>query len=173
MLIGILAMTKDGLIGKDGGLPWHIPDDLRFFREMVKNKTMVMGKNTWKSMPIRPNQRAIVYTRDISLEQTEYFKTINTDEEIIELVFSDKNFYLIGGSFMFKTYGHLCDYFFITLIDEDGKYNFEGDSYFPLEILDKYTLISAKKHNDRLTGIGLCFKAYIKNDVMGAENKWI
>ena len=61
----IVAMAENGVIGRDGGLPWHIPGDLRFFKEMTMGKPVVMGRKTWLSLGrALPGRDNIVITRD-------------------------------------------------------------------------------------------------------------
>jgi dihydrofolate reductase/thymidylate synthase len=66
MLIAIWAQDKNGLIGKDNHLPWHLPNDLRFFKEMTLEHTLVMGRKTFEGMGGRPlpRRQTIVLTHD-------------------------------------------------------------------------------------------------------------
>lgn len=161
MLIGVVAITENGLMGKGDGLPWHIPDDLMFFRNLTQGKTLIAGKKTWENMPRLENRDFIVYTRDYTLEQTKHFKTVHTTEEIVELAFSNKDYYLIGGAHVFKIFGHLCNYFYVTKILEDEYTTFEGDVYFPMKVLkDNYELMSSVPHTDETTGVNLIFELY-------------
>lgn len=161
MLIGIVAMTESGLIGKGDGLPWHIPDDLRFFRKLTEGKTLVAGRNTWENMPRLENRKFVLYTRSLDLEQTENLRSVSTVEEIINLAFAEEEYYLIGGAFMFKIFGHLCNYFYVTKVFEDEYITFEGDVYFPMKVLkDNYELMSSVPHRDESTGIDLAFELY-------------
>ena len=62
----ILARAANGVIGKGGGIPWHISDDLQRFKALTMGKTIVMGRKTWDSLPKKPlpGRRNIVVTRD-------------------------------------------------------------------------------------------------------------
>ena len=161
MLIGIVAMTESGLIGKGDGLPWHIPDDLKFFRKLTEGKTLVAGRNTWENMPRLENRKFVLYTRSLDLEQTENLRSVSTVEEIVDLAFAKEEYYLIGGAFMFKIFGHLCNYFYVTKVFEDEYTAFSGDVYFPMKtLLANYTLVSAVPHRDESTGIDLAFELY-------------
>ena len=61
----VLAAADNGVIGKDGGIPWHISDDLKRFKALTMDKTIVMGRVTWDSLPKKPlpGRRNIVVTR--------------------------------------------------------------------------------------------------------------
>jgi dihydrofolate reductase len=62
----ILAMAENGIIGKDGAIPWHITDDLKRFKALTLGQTVVMGRKTWDSLPRKPlpGRRNVVVTRD-------------------------------------------------------------------------------------------------------------
>lgn len=66
----VWARSVDGVIGADGGLPWHVPEDLAHFRQVTADAAVVMGRRTWESLPERfrplPGRRNVVLTRDES-----------------------------------------------------------------------------------------------------------
>ena len=65
MITLVLARADNGVIGRDGAMPWHLPDDLRHFRAVTTGKPMVMGRKTFDSLPgLLPGRRHIVLTRD-------------------------------------------------------------------------------------------------------------
>ena len=53
-LVLIVARARNGVIGKDGALPWHLPDDLKRFKRMTVGKPVIMGRKTWDSLPLKP-----------------------------------------------------------------------------------------------------------------------
>ena len=76
---GILVATSpEGVIGKDNTIPWYYPEDLKRFKRLTIGKNVIMGRNTWESLPIKPlpERRNIVITR-CSLEEVECFRSIN------------------------------------------------------------------------------------------------
>ena len=68
MITLVLAIAENGVIGKDGAIPWHISDDLKRFKALTLGKTVVMGRKTWDSLPAKnrplPGRRNLVVTRD-------------------------------------------------------------------------------------------------------------
>lgn len=70
----IWAQAQNGVIGQDGGIPWHLPEDLAHFRELTTGSTVVMGRRTWESLPERfrplPGRRNIVVTRNTDWSAT-------------------------------------------------------------------------------------------------------
>ena len=86
----VYARAANGTIGKDGGLPWHIPADLKHFKEVTMGKPMIMGRKTFESLPgILPGRRHIVLTRRDSFEAEGagiLFQVIMSSEGLRELV---------------------------------------------------------------------------------------
>lgn len=65
-IIAVVARADNGVIGRDGGLPWHIPADLQHFKRLTLGKPMIMGRRTFASLPgLLPGRRHIVLTRDV------------------------------------------------------------------------------------------------------------
>ena len=161
MLIGIVAMTESGLIGRGDGLPWHIPDDLRFFRSLTLNKTLIAGRKTWEGMPRLADRQFVLYTSQKDFSAKGIKKVVTNTDEVVDLAFSSEVYYLIGGAYMFEQFSHLCDYFYVTEIQEDENTRFEGDVYFRRELLEKYFEVASETaHTDKQTGHKLIFKTY-------------
>lgn len=120
-IIAILAMDESRLIGKSNGLPWHIPEDLKRFREFTTGEIVVMGKNTYYSLPEKvrplPNRRNIVITRE-SIEWIECYSSI---EECVEFLEKQEvwKVYLIGWASLYNQFfeKRLIDRVELTLID--------------------------------------------------------
>jgi dihydrofolate reductase len=70
LTVGPVARARNGVIGKDGGLPWRLPGDLAFFKKTTMGKPVIMGRKTWDSLPIKPlpGRLNIVLSRDGSFE---------------------------------------------------------------------------------------------------------
>ena len=69
-IILVLARAANGVIGKDGGMPWHVPADLRHFKQITKGRSMIMGRKTFDSLPgLLEGRRHIVLTRDTAWEE--------------------------------------------------------------------------------------------------------
>lgn len=67
----ILAMADDGTIGHEGKIPWHIPEDLKRFKELTMGRTVIMGRKTWESLP--PNVRPLPGRRNIVVSRAAYY----------------------------------------------------------------------------------------------------
>ena len=127
----IWAQDKNGGIGYKGQLPWYIPEDLQNFKKLTLNSTILMGRKTWESLPIKPlpKRRNIVLTRKKNLE-VESYQSIDecltklTNDNIYEL-------FIIGGSTIYNSFIDKAEQLHITLIDEKTKHI---DTIFPLNI---------------------------------------
>lgn len=119
----IAAMDKHGLIGKDNKLPWHLPADLKFFKQQTLGKTVLMGRKTCESLPFPlPNRTNIVLSRNVNYKK-EGFKVINTIEEAL----LNEDVMVIGGNTLYKLLMPLASSMILTRINHE----FEGDTYFP------------------------------------------
>jgi dihydrofolate reductase len=140
MISFIFAMDKNRLIGKDNDLPWHIPNDFKFFKDMTWGKTIIMGRKTFESFgkPL-PEREHIVITsnRDYNREGC---KVVHSIEDILQLEKDqpDHEWFVIGGSVLFEKMLPYADRMYLTYID----YEFEGDTYFPKYDESEWKLIS-------------------------------
>jgi dihydrofolate reductase len=75
----LVAVSPEGIIGKDNSIPWHYPEDLKRFKKLTLGKTVIMGRNTWESIPEKqrplPDRRNIVITRT-NMKDVECFSSI-------------------------------------------------------------------------------------------------
>ena len=127
----IWAQDKNGGIGYKGQLPWHIPEDLQNFKKLTLNSTILMGRKTWESLPIKPlpRRRNIVLTRKKNLE-VESYQSI--DECLTKLTNDNTDeLFIIGGSTIYNSFIDKAEQLHITLIDEKTKHI---DTIFPLNI---------------------------------------
>ena len=148
----IIAMAKNRVIGKNGGLPWpSIKEDFRWFKEFTTGKKLIVGKNTFDTLPFLKNREILVLTRrieelDVYL-QNQYFINNNnltgklidaTDVSLMDLN-DDPDIIVAGGA---KTYVRLLPYineFYVTHVN--GSY--EGDTYMPPfeDLFSKFELV--------------------------------
>ena len=128
----IWAQEMNGGIGKNGMLPWHIYEDLQNFKKLTLDSTILMGRKTWESLPIRPlsKRRNIV----LSSKKVSDIECYTSAEECIEILVDDgtEKLFVIGGSTVYRNFIHRADELHITHMDEIT----EGiDTYFPVTIL--------------------------------------
>lgn len=156
MLSAIAAMSKNRVIGKDNTLPWHMPADLKYFRDMTRGKVVVMGYNTYQSLgKALPNRRNIVLTRkDIILEDAE---VVDGVEAALDLVSSEKGeVIIIGGEQIYKAFMPHLDRIYLTEIDV----LVEGDTFFP-ETPVEFKEVRCNAHAaDEKNPYAYCFKVF-------------
>lgn len=127
MLIMIWAQDEKALIGKNDTLPWHLPNDLRFFKEKTLHHTIVMGRTTFEGMQKRvlPNRHTIILTRDKNY-RADNVEVCHDIEEIVARA-KTEDIYIVGGASVYAQFAEFADVLFQTVIHE----NFEGDTHFP------------------------------------------
>lgn len=127
----IVAVSENGVIGKDGDIPWHYPEDLKHFKEKTTSHSVIMGRKTYFSLPKNyrplPNRKNIVLSRS-DPELPDEVELANSLEEAwgIAEEFSDKTF-IIGGANIYEQTLDKADKIVLTRIHEE----YEGDTYFP------------------------------------------
>ena len=124
----MVAMDRNRVIGVDGGLPWHLPADLRWFRRNTVGKPIVMGRHTWqaigRALPERPN---IVLTRDRDF-RAEGAVVVHDFEAALVAAGDAPEVVVIGGGVLFDETIHLADRLYLTVVEGE----FAGDTWFPL-----------------------------------------
>jgi dihydrofolate reductase len=132
----IVAMTNDRVIGKNNTMPWHLPDDLRYFKATTLGKTIIMGRNTFESIGSKPlpNRRNIILSRTATgLEDVE---THNSIESVLKSCENQSEIVVIGGS---KIYQQFMDLDIInTLYLTQIHAEISGDCFFPAWDKDKW-----------------------------------
>ncbi len=103
-IVLVVARADNGVIGNDGKLPWHIPEDLKHFKALTMGKPMVMGRKTFESLPgLLPGRRHIVLTRDIGW-RAEGAEVAHDIDEAIRLVGDASEIAVIGGAEIYRLF---------------------------------------------------------------------
>jgi len=126
-LTAIVAMTPDRVIGCDGQLPWHLPEDLAFFKRTTLGHPVVMGRKTYDSLgrPL-PKRRNIVLTRDPSWAAPGV-EVIHAPAELAELPALAQRVFVIGGAEIYQAFLPLLDDLLVSHVFESAA----GDTRFP------------------------------------------
>ena len=127
----VVAMAANGVIGQDNELPWHLPADLKHFKETTMGKPILMGRKTWESIgrPL-PGRTSIVITRD-STYSAAGCVVVNSIEAAITAAGEEDEVMVIGGAELYRQVLPNADTIYLTRIHE----RFDGDTRFP-EIRD-------------------------------------
>lgn len=122
----IAAHDPDLVIGYQGRLPWHIPEDMAHFKKRTMGHTVVMGRGVFEELGCRalPGRRNLVLTRTAQYNNVEVCRS---QEEAMALLSEEEKAYIIGGEQIYRLFLPLCNRLEITLIHK--RYN--GDTWFP------------------------------------------
>jgi dihydrofolate reductase len=125
-IVLVVARARNGVIGKGGKLPWHIPADLKHFKRVTSGTPMIMGRRTFDSLPgLLPGRRHIVLTRD-PVWQAEGAEVAYTPEEALALAVGDQ-VSIIGGAEIFAVFEPLATAVELTEVALDA----DGDTSMP------------------------------------------
>ncbi len=143
MIISLLvAADENNVIGKDNQLPWHLPNDLKYFKNLTWAMPILMGRKTFESIgKALPGRKSIVITRNKNWQQTEVDVVYSIDEAIeLAKSYDVKEIFVIGGAEIFNTAFEKAHRIYLTRI----HHQFEGDVYFPVVNEKEWRLI--KEH---------------------------
>ena len=124
----IAAIGKNNELGRNNKLIWHLPNDLKFFKEITTGHTIIMGRKTLESLPkLLPNRHHIVLSSKEDFEESiEHYKTL---KELLEsLKNREEEMFVIGGASIYKEFIDIADKMYLTEIDSECK---DADAYFP------------------------------------------
>jgi dihydrofolate reductase len=122
----VVAIAENNAIGKNNQLLWHLPADLKHFKQITTGHTVIMGRKTYDSVgkPL-PNRRNIIITRQyITIEGCEVAKSI---EDALALCAGEEEVFIVGGAEIYKQAIKLTGRIYLTIVHQ----KFDGDSYFP------------------------------------------
>lgn len=152
----IAAISKNNCIGKNGKVPWHIPEDLEHFKHATMGKTVLMGRKTWESIPEKyrplPNRKNIVITRQSSYAVPEGVDIYETVDKALA-AHAEEDIVVVGGGEIYAQTIDRADVLDITHVDQDV----EGDAFFPKI---NPTVWKNKKREQRK---GYAFVTYARN----------
>ena len=120
MIAVIAAVSENGVIGKNGSIPWHIPGDLAFFRKLTTGNTVIMGRNTYESIghPL-PGRYNIIVSSNIRISAENCITAVSRART--------QDIFICGGHRLYSEAIGLADRLYIT---EIAAY-YDGDTYFP------------------------------------------
>lgn len=136
-------MGRDNVIGKDNKMPWDIPADLRYFKDVTMGHPVVCGRKTLESMggPLK-GRRNIILTRNRDYEPDKGCEIVHSVEEVLQLFSKSKEeVFIIGGAEIYKMFLPYANKLYITTIDQE----FEGDTFFPNISEGEWTEVAVKE----------------------------
>jgi dihydrofolate reductase len=130
-LVLVAAVAENGVIGADGGMPWHYPEDLRHFKETTMDSPVVMGRRTYESIvadvggPLPGRLNVVLSTRDLDLPEGAVHA--GSVEGAVEAVAGSGVAYVVGGETVYEQFLSHADGMVLTEVPDSP----EGDTYFP------------------------------------------
>jgi dihydrofolate reductase len=154
----VAAVAHRGVIGRDGAIPWHLPEDMERFRELTTGHAVVMGRRTWDSLPERfrplPGRRNVVVTRDPGWH-AEGAERAGSVEEAVALLAAAPRVFVIGGAEVYAAALPLADELVLTEVD----LQVEGDTVFPP--FDRAVFVeTARERRVSASGVRFAFVTY-------------
>jgi dihydrofolate reductase len=130
MIALIVAMDQNRVIGKDNRMPWHLPADLAYFKQLTLGHPVIMGRKTFESLgkPL-PGRQNIIITANQTYQNADCL-VIHTIDEALDYC-KDQDAFVIGGAQIYKEFFPSADRLYVTLIEQ----TFSGDTFFT-EITD-------------------------------------
>lgn len=107
-LIGIVAATRDGIIGHNGGIPWHIPEDLAHFRKVTMGQTVIMGRKTYESLPKPLDGREVIVIG----------RGYHTLDEAMDKALARDVVYIAGGKKIYELFRPFISAWYWTEVDD-------------------------------------------------------
>lgn len=143
MLTIIVAIANENVIGKDNQLIWHLPEDLKRFKELTSGHKIIMGRRTFESLGrVLPNRKHIILCNDMKMNIEDENVEILSDISMLDkYINSEEECFVIGGATIYKLLMPYSNKMYITKIDKD----FVGDVYFPEIKEEEWKEVDRKK----------------------------
>lgn len=138
----IVAFNNKNVIGRNNKIPWHSPEDLRYFKKMTDGCIVVMGRKTWESIPSLfkplPNRINVVISTSICIKDVSRGVIVKRSvEEVLEFTKDrPEKVFIIGGQTVYEQFISKTDTIYLTKINNDE----DGDAFFNESLLDGFTL---------------------------------
>ncbi len=138
----IVAISENNAIGKNNQLLWHLPADLKHFKNITTGNTIIMGRKTFDSIgkPL-PNRRSIVVTRNAGLV-IPGVEVVASLEDAIELCKHDKEAFIIGGAEIYQQALPFATHIYLTRVHQ----KYEADTFFPVLNPNEWRELSSVNH---------------------------
>lgn len=139
----VVAVSRNGVIGQAGGLPWHISSDLKLFKTITLGKPVIMGRKTWDSLPRKPlpGRVNIVITRQAGFV-AEGAHVVANAADALARAGAVAEIAIIGGGEIYHVFLPLADRVYLTEVD----LQVEGDTYFPKLSPEQWTETKSEPH---------------------------
>jgi dihydrofolate reductase len=155
----IAAMSENGVIGRDGGIPWRLPSDLARFKRTTMGHAIVMGRKTWESLGKKPlpGRRHVVITRRKGYSVPPGVDVVASFEEALERLRGEDEVFVVGGEKVYASALPRADRVYLTVVHTQ----IEGDTRFPDPELRGFQLVSEERREaDEANPFAHTFRVY-------------
>jgi dihydrofolate reductase len=138
----IAAMSENGVIGNNNALPWHLPEELKYFREKTRGKPVIMGRKTFESIGSKPlpNRINIILTHVLNFT-AEDCTVVHSIEEAIKAVGDCEEIMVIGGAKIYEACLPIASRLYLTIVHK----NYVGDTFFPPVDWQQWKIMTEEK----------------------------
>jgi len=156
----IVAIADNNAIGRNNELLWHISEDLKRFKRITSGHKIIMGRNTYLSLPNRPlKNRTNIVISDNPGERFEGCEMAYSIEEVLAKCSTDEECFIIGGGMVYKQFLPLADKLYLTRVNKP----FEADVFFPEFDLNEWEEIEKESHGpDQQNDFSYSFVTYTR-----------
>lgn len=159
----IVATSRNGVIGRDGALPWHLPEELQHFKRLTLGKPIIMGRLTWESIgrPL-PGRTNIVVSRapDYEAQGAEVVPSLEAAlDRASQRVEVDDEIMIIGGAHIYRAALPLADRIYRTRIDVEV----EGDAFFPELDSTRWRLLESTPQHSPVAGLDYTLEVLVRS----------
>ncbi len=143
MLSIVVARSDNNIIGKDNQLVWHIPEDLKHFRQLTLDKVLIMGRKTFDAVgSIVKGKKIVVFTNNPNfVTEQENVEIVHAVSEIQEYIDSEEECMVVGGSMIYHLLMPQVKKLYVTEIDKE----YEGDAFFPKVSEEEWKVVRTQK----------------------------
>lgn len=155
----IVAIGKDGSIGRGGDLIWHIREDLKRFKSLTMGHQVIMGRKTWESLPRKPlaGRRNIIITRQKDF-QAEGADVVNSIEEAISIAKNGEGF-IIGGAEIYNAFLPYVNRLYLTRVEKECD---DADVFLNIDVSKGWQLVEESCAAETPEGISYRYQTYDK-----------
>src|SRR3954451_11310103 len=141
MITGIVAISENNAIGRDGKMPWHYSADLQYFKQSTTGGIIVMGSGTWRSIGrALPGRTSIVLSHSDFPDLPEGVVLCHSVKQVLERVERiDGDVFIIGGAGVFEAFQDDIQRWLVTRVPETVE---DADTFMPMQFLDDFELVS-------------------------------
>ena len=167
----IVAVARNGAIGLNGGMPWHVPEDAKHFKAVTEGYPVIMGRKTWESLPVRPlpSRLNIVVSRQqdyVANGATLIHDYSELQPQIQAMAPDIQTAFIIGGTTIYQKFYNQCRYIWITRLD----INPIGDTYFPLPEDRGFIMVMQTEPATSKSDISYVFEKWLNPEFEGPRS---